>query len=201
MFAPPLKGKVVAVCCNPDPGLPKLVVDTIHLIEDWGIEGDYHAGSLVRHRYLAKKDPKRPNLRQALLVDAAVFSELAHQDIHIGPGMMGENITIEGIHVMELSKGDRLAIGSAVVEVVEKRNPCLQLNNIDPRLLKAVVKKQPRKTVFMAGMMTRILQSGWVRAGDQVEVLTSAEIPPPAQKENGMLDDCGTYFIKSKNPS
>ncbi len=82
MGARPLKGKVVAVCCNPEPGLPKPVVDAVHLIENWGVEGDYHAGSLVRHRYLANKDPNRPNLRQALLVDAAVFAELAERDIH-----------------------------------------------------------------------------------------------------------------------
>lgn len=175
MVAQPSQGKVVAVCCNPEPGLPKPVVDAVHLIENWGIEGDYHAGSKVRHRNLAKKDPNRPNLRQALLVDAAVFTELAQQDFHIGPGMMGENIAIEGIDVMQLSEGTRLSIGSAVVEVVERRNPCLQLNGIDPRLLKAVAKKKSGKTIFKAGMMTRILQSGWVRAGDVVEVLTLEE--------------------------
>jgi MOSC domain-containing protein YiiM len=58
---------------------------------------------------------------------------------------------------------------------MEKRNPCLQLNGIDPRLLKAVVKKQPGQIIFKAGMMTRILQSGWVRAGDLVEVLPPAD--------------------------
>jgi len=183
MDASPLKGKVVAVCCNPEPGLPKPVVDAVHLIENWGIEGDYHAGSLVRHRYLANKDPNRPNLRQALLVDAAVFAELAERDIHIGPGMMGENITLEGIDVMQLSDGTQLTNGSAVVEVIERRNPCLQLNGIDPRLLKAVVKKQPGKTIFLAGMMTRILQSGWVRAGDLVEVLSPVEILRFAQDD------------------
>src|SRR5262249_5184229 len=153
-------------------GLPKPVVDAVYLVENWGVEGDYHAGSLMRHRYLAKKDPNRPNLRQVLLMDATVFTELAQQDIHIGPGMMGENITIEGIDVMQLPAGAHLAIGPAIVEVVERRNPCLQLNGIDPHLLKAVVKKQPGRTVFKAGMMTRILQSGWVRAGDPVEVLS-----------------------------
>ena len=175
MDAFPARGKVVAVCRKSEPGLPKPVVDAVCLIKNWGVEGDYHAGSLVRHRYLAKKDPNRPNLRQALLVDAAVYAELAQQDIHIGPGMMGENITIEGIDVMRLVEGTHLAVGSAIVEVIEKRNPCLQLNGIDPRLLKAVVKKQPGQIIFKAGMMTRILQSGWVRAGDLVEVLPPAD--------------------------
>ncbi len=189
MVAHPMQGKVVAVCCKPEPGLPKPVVDTVHLIANWGIEGDYHAGSKVRHRYLAKKDPGRPNLRQVLLVDAAVFTELAQQDIHIGPGMMGENIAIEGIDVMQLPEGTCLAIGSVIVEVVERRNPCLQLNEIDPRLLKAVVKKQPGKMIFMAGMMTRVIQGGWVRAGDLVEVLVDTS--PPARQENGMVVDHG----------
>ena len=96
---------------------------------------------------------------------------------------MGENITIEGIDVMQLAEGVHLAIGSAVVEVIERRNPCLQLNGIDPRLLKAVAKKQSGKTVFKAGMMTRILQSGWVRACDLVEVLSLVEILRYAQDD------------------
>ena len=172
----PTSGMVVAVCCNPEPGLPKPVVDAVQLIENWGVEGDYHAGRLVRHRYLARKDPNRPNLRQVLIVDAAVFPELALRDIHIGPGMMGENITLAGIDVMQLEVGAQLAIGSAIVEVTEKRNPCYQLNGIDPRLLKAVAYKQDRQTIFKAGMMARILKGGWVRADDLVKVL-----PPLSQ--------------------
>lgn len=172
----PVGGKVIAVCCNPEPGLPKPVVDTVHLIENWGVEGDYHAGPLVRHRYLAKKDPTKPNMRQVLLMDAVVFADLAQNDIHIGPGMMGENITIEGLAVMQLAVGTRLAIGSAVVEVTERRSPCYQLNGIDPRLLKAVVTKQDGQAIFKAGIMTRILQGGWVRAGDLVKVLSPADL-------------------------
>jgi hypothetical protein len=129
------------------------------------------------------RPPNRPNLRQALLVDADVFIELAQQDIHIVPGMLGENIAIEGIDVMQLPEKTRLAIGSAVVEGVERRNPYLQLNGINPRLLKAVVKKQPGKTFFKACVMTRILQSGWVRAGDLVEVLAPVEILRVAQDD------------------
>ena len=171
MNAYPASGTVVAVCRNSEPGLPKPIVDVVQLIENWGVEGDYHAGRLVRHRYLARKDPNRPNLRQVLIVDAAVFPELALRDIFIGPGMMGENITLEGIDVMQLEVGTHLAIGPAIVEVTEKRNPCYQLNGIDPRLLKAVAFKQDRQTIFKAGMMARILKGGRVRAGDLVQLL------------------------------
>src|SRR5260370_33638563 len=167
-----LRGTVIAVCRNPQPGLPKPVVDAVHLIENWGIEGDYHAGHLVRHRYLAQKDPARPNLRQVLLVDAAVFVELAQHDIHIGPGMMGENITIAGIPVMQLAIGALLAVGSAVLEVTEKRSPCYQLNGIDSRLLIAVVQKQNVQPPLKVGMIAQILMLGRVLEGDLVHILT-----------------------------
>ncbi len=164
-------GTVVAVCRNPEPGLPKPIVQAIQLIADWGVEGDYHAGKLVRHRYLARKDPQRPNLRQVCLVDATVFPQLALQKIQIGPGMMGENITVAGLTLMQLPIGTRLSIGAAVVELTEVRNPCLQLNGIDPRLLKAVVIKENGFRHFLAGMMARVLQGGLVIASDPVVIV------------------------------
>ena len=173
MPMPQTCGTVAAVCCNPHPGLPKPVVEAVHLIEDWGVEGDYHAGRSVRHRYLARKDPTQPNRRQVLLVDTSIFADLARQGISIGPGMMGENITVDQISVMELAVGTRLRIGEALIEVTEIRNPCYQLNGIDPRLLKAAVTKEQGRIRFKAGVMACILQGGWVRPGDPISVLAA----------------------------
>ena len=168
---PNTKGRVVAVCRNPEPGLPKPVVKHIYLLEDLGVEGDYHAGKYVRHRYLAKKDPTRRNMRQVLIVDATAYRELESKDIAIGPGSMGENIAVEGIAIMELAEGTRLTIGEAIVEITEIRKPCVQLNGIHPKLLKAVTALEDGKRVYKAGIMTRILQSGWVKAGDRIAVM------------------------------
>jgi len=170
-------GTVAAVCCNPQPGLPKPVVEAVHLIEDWGVEGDYHAGSSVRHRYLARKDPTRPNRRQVLLLDTSIYADMARQGISIGPGMMGENITVDQIAVMELVVGTRLRIGQALIEVTEIRNPCYQLNGIDPRLLKAAVTKEQGRVRFKAGVMACILEGGWVHPGDSVRVLPADDSP------------------------
>ncbi|MFC1975013.1 MOSC domain-containing protein [Chloroflexota bacterium] len=160
------RGSVVAVCQNAEPGLPKLVVDAVQFIENYGIAGDYHAGRFVRHRYLAKKDPSQPNLRQVLLVDTSILAEIAGQDIHLEPGMLGENIILDGIAVMTLAIGTQLEIGEALLEVTEVRNPCYQLNEMHPRLLKAVVKKVDGQVRRNAGMMARILTGGRVRPGD-----------------------------------
>ena len=168
---PNVQGNVVAVCRNPEPGLPKPIVKHIYLLEDLGVEGDYHAGKFVRHRYLAKKHPTRRNMRQVLIVDATAYRELEQTGIAICPGSMGENITVEGIAIMELAEGTRLIIGEAVVEITEVRKPCVQLNDINPKLLKAVTALEDGKRVYKAGIMTRVLQSGWVKAGDRIALM------------------------------
>lgn len=164
------RGSVVAVCQKAEPGLPKLMVDAVQLIENYGIAGDYHAGQFVRHRYLAKKDPTKPNLRQVLLVDTSILAEIARQDIHLEPGMLGENILVAGITVMTLAIGTQLEIGETLLEVTEVRNPCYQLNEMHPGLLKAVATKVNGQVRRNAGMMAYILKGGWVRPGDPVIV-------------------------------
>ncbi|GAC1486674.1 MAG: MOSC domain-containing protein [Ktedonobacteraceae bacterium] len=164
------KGTIVAVCRNEQPGLPKPVVEEIQLVEDWGVAGDYHAGKLVRHRYLAKKDPTLPNVRQVLLVDTQILAELGQEGIAIGPGMLGDNMTVEGLAVMSMPIGTRLAVGEATLEVTEVRIPCVQLNGVDKRLLKASVVKEEGKKRFRAGTMARVLKGGRVRAGDEIVI-------------------------------
>ena len=157
------RGSVMAVCQKAEPGLPKLEVNAIQLVENFGVEGDYHAGEFVRHRYLAKKDPNKPNLRQVLLVDKSILAEIARQGVYLTPGMLGENITVEGIMVMTLAI-------ETLLEITEIRNPCFQLNEMHPRLLKAVATKVDGKVRRNAGMMTRILKGGLVQPGDPVIV-------------------------------
>ena len=160
----------MAVCCKAEPGLPKLEVAAIQLVADYGVLGDYHAGKRVRHRYLAKKDPSRPNLRQVLLIDTTILAEVANKGIQLQPGMLGENIVLDGIAVMRLQIGTQIEIGGARLEVTEVRNPCHQLNEMHPGLLKAVASKVDGKVRRNAGMLARILIGGLVRPGDMVIV-------------------------------
>jgi MOSC domain-containing protein YiiM len=168
MNSSPNQGSVIAVCKKGSPGLPKLEVDAIQLIENYGVKGDYHAGEFVRHRYLAKKDPTQPNRRQVLLIDTKILNELASQGIHLTPGMMGENIIVDGIGLMALPVGAHLEVGEALLKVTEVRNPCYQLNEMHPQLLKAVENSGTGPDPRNAGMMAIILSGGWVRPGNSV---------------------------------
>ena len=167
------QASVIAVCKKSTPGLPKLVVDAIQLIDNFGIEGDYHAGEFVRHRYLAKKDPTQPNLRQVLLIDTKILAEIASQDIHLEPGMLGENIIVDGIGLMALPIGTPIKVGEALLELTEVRNPCYQLDEIHPGLQNAVQNRIGGQVHHNSGMMARILNGGWVRPGDPVILNTN----------------------------
>ncbi len=167
------QGSVIAVCNKAEPGLPKLEVEAIQLIENYGVEGDYHAGEFVRHRYLAKKDPTKPNLRQALLIDTKILAELASQNIHLKPGMLGENIIVDGIGLMALPIGTQIEVGETLLELTEVRNPCYQLDEMHLGLLDAVQNNIAGQVHRNAGMMARILRGGWVRPGDQVILHTN----------------------------
>jgi MOSC domain-containing protein YiiM len=168
-------GTVVAVCKKAQSGIPKISVEAIHLLEGYGVEGDYHAGKFVRHRYLARKDPTVPNVRQVLIIDKIMLSYLAEQDIQLDPGMMGENLVLDGISVMDLPLGTQIEVGEALLELTEVRHPCSQLNGSHPQLLEAVEKSGSEPDSYNAGMMARILKGGWVHPGDSVHITSDSD--------------------------
>ena len=98
------------------------------------------------------------------------MADVARRGIHLEPGMLGENIVVSGIDVMSLSIGAQIEIGQALLAVTEVRNPCLQLNEMHPNLLKAVVDKIDGQVYRNAGMMARVLRGGRVAPGDPVVV-------------------------------
>jgi MOSC domain-containing protein YiiM len=161
--------RVIAVAKSAEPGMPKYVVDEINLLANWGVEDDYHAGITVRHRYLARKYPTRPNMRQVNLLHVELFPFLAQElGTEVKPGQMGENITVEGLNLMDLKVRTRLRLGdTAVVEITEARIPCKNLNYLDQNLLTTVAKKKGQKRPN-AGMLGIVIEGGRVRAGDVI---------------------------------
>lgn len=162
--------QVMAVCKKMEPGLPKEVVEAIQVLPDYGVVGDYHAGSLVRNRYLIRKDPLRPNVRQVLLSDTGIMADLHAQGIPLKPGDLGENVVLEGVAVMALLPGTQLDIGEALLEITEARAPCSQLNAVHPRLQAAVTRAADAVPRWNAGMFARVVRGGWIRTGDAVVV-------------------------------
>ncbi len=91
----------------------------------------------------------------------------------LAPGSFGENLTIDGMQTAEFNVGDRIHIGSVVLEVTAPRTPCSTLARRmgDPMF----VKKYRRAE--RPGLYCRVIEEGKVQAGDGVSVEPSTLQP------------------------
>jgi MOSC domain-containing protein YiiM len=167
---------VAAVSRSPGHTLAKPNQDRIRLLVGLGVEGDAHAGATVKHRSRLARFASHPNLRQVHLIHAELHDELKARGFAVSPGQMGENVTTRGIDLLGLPTGARLRLGdTAVIEVTGLRNPCAQLDRIQPGLMAATLERDPNgNLVRKAGIMAIVLTGGEVQAADPIRI----ELPP-----------------------
>lgn len=175
-----MTGTVAAVSQSASHTLIKGNQGAIRLIAGLGVEGDAHAGTTVKHRSRVARDPTEPNLRQVHLIHAELHEELRAAGFDVAAGQMGENVTTRGIDLLGLPTGTRLRLGdAAIVEVTGLRNPCAQLEQIQPGLLAAVLGRDARgNLVRKAGVMAVVVAGGSVRPDDRIAV----DLPPPPHR-------------------
>jgi len=163
---------VVAVSRSPKHTFSKPNEGAIHLKAGLGVEGDAHQGETVKHRSRVARDPTTPNLRQVHLIHAELHDELNGAGFSLSAGLMGENVTTRGVDLLGLPRGARLHLGAtAVVEVTGLRNPCTQLDRLQPGLMQATLGRDERgDLVRKAGVMSVVVADGLVRPGDAIRV-------------------------------
>jgi len=172
-----MEGIVTAVSKSPAYTFSKPNQEQIELLTGLGVAGDAHMGTTVKHRSRVARNPTQPNRRQVHLIHAELHDELQESGFVVGAGQMGENITTRGIDLLGLPTGARLHLGAtAVVEVTGLRNPCAQLNGLQPGLLdKVLVRGEQGELVRKAGVMGIVLVGGEVHPGDTIRVVLPPE--------------------------
>ena len=93
--------------------------------------------------------------RQVLVVDRETLDAL-----ELGPGMIRENITTEGLNVNGLKEGESLEVGEVLLEVTMACTPCGQMDDLRPGLRKEIRGRR--------GMLCRIVKGGIIRQGDGI---------------------------------
>jgi MOSC domain-containing protein YiiM len=83
------------------------------------------------------------------------------------PGAFGENISTRGITEADLCLGDRLRLGTALVEVSQGRQPCWKLSD---RFGVADMARRVQDS-GRSGWYYRVLEPGTVQAGDTLALL------------------------------
>jgi MOSC domain-containing protein YiiM len=131
-----------------------------------GLDGD-HQADLSVHGGPEKAVYAYPSARYAGW--AAAFPDLASRFV---AGAMGENLTVDDVTEDDLCVGDIHAIGGALLQVCQPRQPCFKLALAlgEPRLGRHMV-----RTGF-AGWYYRVVREGALMTGDEVIL---AERPNP----------------------
>jgi len=131
-----------------------------------GLDGDEQA-DLVAHGGREKAVYGYAAARFA--VWAKEFPALAD---HFTAGSMGENLTVAGMDESDICVGDVHAIGTALLQVCQPRQPCFKfaLRHDNKLLPKAMVR------LGFSGWYYRVLKTGSLKAGD---TLTLYDRPNP----------------------
>lgn len=143
-------GRIVAISISTKKGIPKTNVQSAKLIENFGIEGDVHAGNWHRQvSFLAlesidkMREKGLPNLR---------------------PGAFAENITIEFIELPQLEVGTRMKIGKeAELEITQIGKECHSKCAIFFKVGDCVM---PREGIF-----AKVIRGGEIFIGDFIQII------------------------------
>lgn len=86
-------------------------------------------------------------------------------------GMLGENLTVEGLDETNLCVGDIYKLGSALIQITQPREPC---TTFAAKMGSADIMQQ-----FIAhgrpGTYVRLLQQGHVKVGDTIELVKKGQ--------------------------
>ena len=140
-------GTIKAVCTSDRKGIQKTAQPSIVLKEDWGIDGDAHAGNWHRQvSLLAFEKIQDFNARGAGVVD----------------GAFGENIVVEGFDLKALPIGTRFKSGEVELELTQIGKECHSHCAIYHKMGDCIM---PREGVFC-----KVLAGGTIAPGDLIEI-------------------------------
>ena len=129
----------------------RVPVQSIRLIEDFGLEGDQKA--------------RKGSSRQVNILSAEWLETLTPLGFRTKPGEMGEQLIVSGLPLMDMATGDRFRIGADVVlEITKPRTGCSRLEAAQGMPLRQY---QPA-----IGMLARVITGGTITIGDAVTAVS-----------------------------
>ncbi|MGB1042100.1 MAG: MOSC domain-containing protein [Tenacibaculum sp.] len=154
------KGKLVTTGIFKYPVDKPIYLDTEEVKEDVICNREHHGGVLqaVYAYSLKHYDYFKPS-----------YPALEWQN-----GMFGENLTVDDLEETKIHQGDVFKVGEAILEVTVQRNPCMKLG---VRFNDMKIVKQFWNTT-MCGVYFKVLQTGFVKAGDVFEQIKSCPKNP-----------------------
>lgn len=139
---------VIDVNISKEKGTLKNPVDKAVLIEDYGIEGDAHAGKWHR---------------QVSLLAEESIDKMRAKGIELKDGDFGENITTRNIELHKLPIGSKLKISDCILEVTQIGKECHSSCQIKQKVGSCIMPVE--------GIFTKVLRGGEIKKGDKIILL------------------------------
>ena len=150
-----MQGTVAAINRSEKKGDQKKPIAQGVFIEDFGLEGDAHAGK--EHRQVSLMGQESIDKMNALGV------------MGLCSGNFTENITTRGLVLYELAVGTKLMIGETLHEVTQIGKKC---HGADCAVMQQIGDCiMPREGIF-----TKVLRGGTVHPGDAITVAESTDL-------------------------
>ena len=147
-------GRVISICTSKHKGTLKNEVNEANFIEEFGIEGDAHAGKWHR---------------QVSLLALEKIEDFRSKGGNVDFGAFGENLVIEGFELNKLPVGQRLTVGDEVLlEVTQIGKECHDKCAIYYQVGECIMPKN--------GIFTRVLKGGKVKVGDECKLVNQGKI-------------------------
>ena len=151
-------GRIHSINCSKKKHTIKKAVNEAMLIEDFGLEGDVHGGPGIRQVSLLAVESIRKQKE---------CSKVEGKEESLQPGDFGENITTEGLDLIQLKIGDQFKIGGEIILRLSKiGKECHQHCTIYYRTGDCIM---PREGIFV-----EVIRGGRIAVGDNIEVSGNA---------------------------
>lgn len=144
--------KVLAICISKHKGTLKNEVSEANFIEEFGIEGDAHAGKWHR---------------QVSLLAFEKIDDFRNKGGNVDFGAFGENLVVDGIELHKLPVGQQLQVGEVLLEVTQIGKECHDKCAIYYQVGECIMPKN--------GIFTRVLKGGKGKVGDQCTLIDSGK--------------------------
>ena len=141
-------GTVLAVCVSREKGTQKENIGTAVFLEDWGIQGDAHAGKWHR---------------QVSLLSHEKIEAFRARGAEVADGAFGENLVVAGIDFRSLPLGTRLQCNDVVLKLTQIGKECHNGCAIYQAMGECIM---PREGVF-----AQVLHGGTISVGDTLRIL------------------------------
>ncbi len=144
-----MTGKVVAINTSDKKGMRKKPIKEALIKADYGIEGDAHASSGWH--------------RQISLLALESIKKMQALGLNVKPGDFAENITTEGLNLLELPIGTKMKVGEVEMEVSQIGKECHTRCAIYYQAGDCVMPKE--------GIFVKVIKGGKIKEGDKIDII------------------------------